>query len=74
MSSRNNLPFSIEMVESVEIFKLKLKKHTSRSFELESNIGLILNIATHKDWSLQCHYFLVLKSGPTFLTGIERGI
>ena len=26
----------------------------------------------HKDWSLQCH-FLVLKSGPPFLTVVERG-
>ena len=26
----------------------------------------------HKDWSLQCH-FLVLKSGPLFLTVVERG-
>ena len=29
-------------------------------------------IAMHKDWSLQCH-FLVLKSGPPFLTVVERG-
>ena len=31
-----------------------------------------LEIAMHKDWSLQCH-FLVLKSGPPFLTVVERG-
>ena len=30
------------------------------------------NLAMHKDWSLQCH-FLVLKSGPPFLTVVERG-
>ena len=29
-------------------------------------------LAMHKDWSLQCH-FLVLKSGPPFLTVVERG-
>ena len=31
-----------------------------------------LSVAMHKDWSLQCH-FLVLKSGPPFLTVVERG-
>ena len=30
------------------------------------------NVAMHKDWSLQCH-FLVLKSGPPFLTVVKRG-
>ena len=31
ISSRNNLPFGIETVDSVEGFKLKLKEHTIRS-------------------------------------------
>ena len=31
-----------------------------------------IKLAMHKDWSLQCH-FLVLKSGPPFLTVVKRG-
>ena len=35
-------------------------------------VGAVANVAMHKGWSLQCH-FLVLKSGPPFLTVVERG-
>ena len=44
ISSRNNLPFGIEKVDSVEGLKLKLKEHTIRSPLSESNIGVILNL------------------------------
>ena len=39
-------PFGIEMVDSVEGFKLKLKEHTIRSPKSESNIGVVLNQLT----------------------------
>ena len=38
----------------------------------QGKMVMVLCIAMHKDWSLQCH-FLVLKSGPPFLTVVERG-
>ena len=52
-------PLNLEITSDISLHKQNLwKEH--------------LNVAMHKDWSLQCH-FLVLKSGPPFLTVVERG-
>ena len=48
------------------------KKLFSFSFTFSLYNYIEYSTATmHKDWSLQCH-FLVLKSGPPFLTVVER--